>query len=321
MAIGDSITAAYAAEDPWPFPTNPFALHEWHGDSFSIGGKPGAITIPNIIANVSGTTVIGASVLQDATPFQVPNDGLNVAFSGARAASSPDYTTNFSPLQQAGLLYYRLTNVYTTVSLPNDWKLLTIFIGTNDICESCLDPSYNSTTFAQSLNATLAYLSANIPHLFVNLVGGPDVTQYNNFFNYPNGLYPYDSCLETHPVHCPCACNYNLTNFAQFQATQLAYRQQLQALATYWTTTVPSNEFAVVYQPILTQSVYGLRTWLAVDCFHPTSLTHEALAAGLWNNMITPAKKKRTAALLDPVTGEPAEVVTCPTHSTIFPTN
>jgi len=318
LNIGDSISAGYAIETPWPFP-GAKNISEYHGDSFDIGGNPGVVTLPNVLTRVSGHAIIGAGHNVEFPISYPPNDGLVGAVSGATASEAPGIE-NVGPLKQAEYLYQRLVTVYTNVSLANDWKLLTIFIGVNDVCASCQYPTYyNEGTYFNSLNQTLGFLYTHIPHLFVSLLSLPDITVINNIINYPNNNPPEDVCLLNHPLHCPCASNYNYTNVARFKNTIKAYNQQLYDLQKLWSGI--SDEFAVVVQPFLTNSIISDRSQLSVDCFHFSQKIHKAMAIELWNNLITPSKDKSTSVSFDVQSGEPNSVIKCPTSSTRFETN
>lgn len=89
------------------------------------------------------------------------------------------------------------------IDFVNDWKLLTIFIGGNDLCSFCLDPEkYSPKNYANNIRQALDFLKSNVPRLFVNLMTAPDVLGYAAF-------NVYKSCDQLHRYDydyydCPC---------------------------------------------------------------------------------------------------------------------
>ncbi|CAH3141018.1 unnamed protein product [Porites lobata] len=83
------------------------------------------------------------------------NDDLNVAFVGASARDLEN---------QAKDLVSRLKNM-KNIDYGNDWKLLTMWIGTEDLCQVCTDM---------------------VPCLFVNLVPPMDVSLMNYMEDLPS---------------------------------------------------------------------------------------------------------------------------------------
>ena len=62
------------------------------------------------------------------------------------------------------------------IDFQNDWKLITFFVGGNDLCKSCRDTiKYSSDNFVQNLQNTLDYFNQNLPKALVNLVVTLDV--------------------------------------------------------------------------------------------------------------------------------------------------
>lgn len=51
-----------------------------------------------------------------------------------------------------------------------------------------------------------------------------------------------------------------------------------------------------------------------LDCFHPSLIAHQNMAKALWNNMLTPAAKKRSSF-------DFAEPFVCPTNTTLLYTD
>ena len=98
------------------------------GVSFSIGGDSNlteTITMPNILKQFA----------PDITGFSTGNtwlytkagDKLNRAVSGSEAHNIMD--------QVKELIF--LLQTMPEIDFKNDWKLVTLFIGANDLCETC----------------------------------------------------------------------------------------------------------------------------------------------------------------------------------------
>lgn len=65
-----------------------------------------------------------------------------------------------------------LKNQYKKVDFNHDWKLLTIFIGANNLCSACKNSQHSDPDFFESqLRQVLQLVEKNIPRVFVNLVG------------------------------------------------------------------------------------------------------------------------------------------------------
>jgi hypothetical protein len=138
LAMGDSITAAFAAKENIKLD----GIREFRGISWSIGGDDGAYTLPNYFARVSGpphSPPLGAS-LGDQIPLEAVKikghpirdwdprvDQLNGAVSLAKVQ---DLDTQMDYLVAQAKKIKGL-------DFGNDWKVLTLFIGANNLCISC----------------------------------------------------------------------------------------------------------------------------------------------------------------------------------------
>lgn len=222
--------------------------------------------------------------------------GLNGAVSGA---------INVDMLSQAEWLVASLkTN--TKINFNLDWKVLTIWIGSNNLCDVCNDaPNNNADNFEKHVTTALEYLYTNVPRLFVNLLPNLDVSK---LYDVKDG-----TCGALHVVECGCI------------ASTAAKRTAVQtAVKDYWTRAEKiaqnfaarnSQQFAVVSQPFLMESPIYNRSYLsAADCFHPSAISHSAAATALWNSMLTPKAQKKTS-------WDPATPALCATESTLIHTN
>jgi len=156
------------------------------------------------------------------------------------------------------------------------------------------------------LIAALNYLRANVPRLFVNLVANLDITQ---IYDIKAG-----TCSLLHPVECACVASSDANVRANVKKINLEYQARAAKIASYYAS-LKDDQFAVVRQPFLTQTVVKERTLLsAADCFHPSAISHQYASIALWNNMISPEASKKT-------TWDPKETVICPTANTLLYTN
>jgi len=291
LAMGDSITAAMSAKD-----NNILNLREYRGISFAIGADAGVLSFPNLLKQytlpnypLGVSTGIGKRT--------IATNGLNGAVSGA---------INSDMLGQAQWLVSQL-KAHTNINYANDWKVLTIWIGSNNICDVCNNEANNNVNdFKKHIYAALDYLYANVPRLFVNLLANMDITK----------LYDIKSgtCSLLHPAECPCASSTNTVTRNNVKAVIAGYVSAAHEIAANYT--VRKNpHFAVVVQPFLRDSEIVNRTYLsAADCFHPSAICHEAISVALWNAMITPAAQKKTK-------WDITEVPLCANANTLLYTN
>jgi len=290
MAMGDSISAAMSAKD-----SSLINLNEWRGISFSIGGDAGVNTMPNLLKQFTAPGYpIGPSIGTGSRTSA--GTGLNGAVSGA---------INVDMLSQAQWLAASL-RANTKINFTADWKVLTIWIGSNNLCDVCDEPADNNADdFERHVTAALDYLYTNVPRLFVNLLQNLDVSILNEVKD--------GTCGALHVVECNCI------------ATTPAKRSSVQAaVKDYWARVdkIAANfaarnnqQFAVVSQPFLMQSEIYNRSYLsAADCFHPSAVAHSAAATALWNSMITPRAQKK-------LSWDPATPALCATESSLLYTN
>jgi phospholipase B1 len=297
-ALGDSITAGFGADAGSIF----CIFTEWRGLSWSIGGDEDAstiLTVPNVLKQYN-PNIKGWAVGTGKQNSKGAN--LNMAVSGAIATDMPT---------QAQQLIDRI-KANSTYDYENAWKLVTIFIGGNDLCRICKDESAHSgSVYRTSMEQALDLLQTNLPKTLVNLVPVVDVTELS--------LLTSGLCVLLHPFECGCGTG-GSSGKAAAQAGQAAYIEESYALANlskYQT----DDQFTVVVQPFLTRTQVPLlsdgkpdSSYFAPDCFHFAEKAHAAAAVGLWNNMFEPMDAKKTAWVVN----EPFD---CPAEGTYIVTN
>ncbi|XP_051684705.2 phospholipase B1, membrane-associated isoform X2 [Oryctolagus cuniculus] len=279
-ALGDSLTLAMGARpsnssDPPMF---------WRGLSWSIGGD-GALethtTLPNILKKFN------PSILGFSTGTLEGTMGLNVAVQGARAQDMP---------AQARDLVERMRNS-PEIDLEKDWKLVTLFVGGNDLCHFCENPEGSSEgEYVQHIQQALDVLYEELPRTFVNVV---EVMELAGLHQDQGGRC---ATLLAAQSHCTCfkysqssvemqelkKVNWNL----QSGLSRLSYSHQY----------VQREDFAVVVQPFFQNTLVPLNgrgdtdlTFFSDDCFHFSERGHAEMAIALWNNMLEPVGHKTTS--------------------------
>ncbi|TPX71932.1 hypothetical protein SpCBS45565_g00917 [Spizellomyces sp. 'palustris'] len=301
-ALGDSITAGLGAKgivrgDP-PSIEN---IMEDRGVSFSMGGDPDALTLPNLIQYYR-QDLVGASMGSHLTeicygpwcpPFQYrPSDNMNAAQSGAMA-SNLEYE-----------LTYLITRLRTeqAVDFENDFKLITIFIGNNDACFGC-EPFSGHTylspeLFEMAIRALLEKIHLNVPRAVVNLMMGFNVSQVWDLTHDD----PYCSKLRNSGLVFECTCAFLSPILRTLMDTIIqSYNERLASIAkSYQDRQDPG--FAVIVDPLLKN--VRIQDWTLehlsnVDCFHPTVQAHEVLAKGVWHNLFRSSEDKLNAVAPD----------------------
>jgi len=282
-SLGDSLVAAFGALSR----TIIGIYTEYRGYSFC-GGAQNPVetfgTVPAIIKkynpNVKGFATGNGNA-------NSANAMLNVAVSGARSYNLLDQITV-------------LENKMRTMGIgQSEWKLITIFVGGNDLCDFCKDTDGNSPANYQSnVGDALDVIKAKFRNVFVNLVSPPDVTLLGQV---TDGL-----CGILHDFECACAKDRTGTGQAHKDYTQKLF--ELVALPRY----NDRADFHVALQPFFAELDLPRldngkpdKSYFAPDCFHFSGKAHEAAAVALWNNMCElPPNKLRNW-----VPGEPIE---CP---------
>jgi len=279
LALGDSMSAGFAMQG---YP--PRILEEWRGYVWSIGGEDGANTIPNWLQNYNPN--LQGMALGNTWPL-VQGAWLDGGVSKAKVADVPpqiDYLVNTMKTQYAGV-----------IDFENDWKLLTLFIGSNNLCGSCT--ADNRTTpayFEDHLRAVLKKIHTDIPRVFVNMM-----TVFNISGVWDAGMTSeYCRVLWDGITNKECHClttgvpSDRLTMDIRAQDfNRISYKLAAEFAA------LNDPEFTVVVQPgvqDLDIPQAGESYLSALDCFHPNLWANEAFAFMIWNNMQQPVGKKDT---------------------------
>jgi phospholipase B1 len=299
MAMGDSLTAAFGA-DAWTVFT---VFTEYRGLSWSIGGDStvnDVFTIPNILKKYN-PNIKGFSIKTG--DQNSGNSRLNVAVTGAIAQDM---------LGQAQELVKRLKSD-PAYDIQNSWKMLTIFIGANNLCDVCEDPNkHGPSAFATSIEQALDYLKANVPRLYINLVPTVDVTELGKVTSF--------LCNVLHPFECYCAVSSDQKHVQLTTETAKNFGLKLYEIAAKAKYN-DRDDFTIVIQPFFTDVTVPTEpdgspdfSYFAPDCFHFSTKGHAASAVGLWNNIVEKVGDKSPYWRA----GTP---VKCPALNSVLPTD
>ncbi len=291
--LGDSVSAGFSLESHSIFKD----LFEYRGKSFPIGGEKDFRTIPNIFTQFGsqkkcaayGSTFITHSIAQyptgsysgykifvDEKPLK--NEiNCNVAISGALS-------------DELLKMWIQLKIQWQKFSCENDWKLLTIMIGANDICQYCLN-GYNNTVskYIFNLEQLFQNIIRDMEMTFVNVVSVFDVSLTANWQN--------RGCELVHELinECPCILGRDKTGDYIWVVKNL-YRDinlLLYPLVKKYDEIGVLRNVKFVIQPIMEDfKIYNFSYLSSFDCFHPSFFGHELMATILWNNMFLPPDKK-----------------------------
>jgi len=279
IGLGDSLTAAFGADARSLFDL----FVDYRGTSFSAGGAKSlndCSTVPSIL-KVYNDAITGWST--GSGNQNSANARLNVAVTGA---TSFELTSQVESLLDKIRAYPR-----------SDWKLVTLFVGANDLCASCNDNKYSAINFRANVEYCLDTLQSLIPNQFINLILPPDVTLLSEL---TGGL-----CSILHPFECGCN---------QEPETSLLHKEYIKVLHDLVDEPKYHNDpdFAVVIQPFLEDiDIPRLPdgtpdySYFAPDCFHFSGKSHSAAGLSLWNNMMESTLDKKRNWVI----GEPFE---CP---------
>ncbi|XP_006880749.1 PREDICTED: phospholipase B1, membrane-associated [Elephantulus edwardii] len=280
-ALGDALTTAVGAR-----PSNSSdLLLPWRGLSWSIGGD-GILdthtTLPNILKKFN-PRILGFS-----TGTQEETAGLNAATEGARARDMP---------AQARDLVERMKKS-PEINLEEDWKLITLLIGSNDLCHYCENPeAHSAEEYVRHLQQTLDIFYEELPRTFINVVEVMELTGLHQGqggkCTMPLAAQSNCSCLRGSQENSPEIQKLKQLNWNfQSAVSKLSYQHRY----------MQREDFAVVVQPFFQNTVVPLNdrggadlTFFSEDCFHFSERGHAEMATALWNNMLEPVGHKTTS--------------------------
>ncbi|XP_030070536.1 phospholipase B1, membrane-associated isoform X2 [Microcaecilia unicolor] len=283
-ALGDSLTTAIGENA-----TNIIELlFEYRHLSWSIGGYGNfsdIITLPNIF-RLFNPNLVGAAPKRTLStkPSPLEDTALNLAVTGANTYEFPEQTRNLVDSLKT----------YPGISFENDWKVVTIFIGGNDLCDYCKNKTlFSADSFIHNLTISLDMLHQELPRTIVNVV---QVFWMESLREVNDGSL---GCL-LQKSFCSCLVlpQKNSTEIQELLDQNVQFQKKLEALIDSGRYD-DKEDFAVVLQPFLKKAQAPKLSngsidysYFALDCFHFTIKGHEELAKGLWNNMLQPEGEK-----------------------------
>ncbi|KAL1783671.1 phospholipase B1, membrane-associated [Sigmodon hispidus] len=277
-AMGDSLTTASGAQSS----ESSNLSTSWRGLSWSIGGD-GTLethtTLPNILKKYN------PSILGFSTGTLEETAGLNVAEDGARAQDMP---------AQAQALVRRMKNT-PTINLQEDWKLVTLFIGINDLCHYCENPeNHSANEYVKHIQQALDILYEELPRVFINVV---EVMELAGLYQGQDGKCAMSLAVQN------CSCFKHAQDPLMMQELRKVnwnLQSDISELS-YWHRYMQREDFAIVLQPFLRQTLIPLSerggvdlTFFSEDCLHFSERGHAEMAIALWNNMLEPVGRKTT---------------------------
>lgn len=281
-AMGDSLSAGFGMMARTPAGM----LTEWRGRVWSIGGDASLdtiVTLPNFFRKYN-PDVVGFATGKG--KVSSPGAHLDVSVSGDMAEDMPS---------QAIKLVGRIENM-KNVDFNLDWKMVTIFIGANDLCAYIKDKLYYSPqNYYNYLKEALETLRT-MPRTFVNLVEVLEATMVHELDIGP-------ICKAYHSVECPDYASGNQDNIAAGRRVRKQYQKMVESLAGEYE---DLENFTVVQQPFFKNMVppkheHGIfkgsadLSFFAPDCFHFSGKADAAAAEALWNNVFERVHEKRTS--------------------------
>lgn len=277
-AVGDSVTASFGESSRSILDL----FVEWRGRSWSIGHEFAVTriaTVTNILQEFNaGQRIIGGSTGNGGA--NSANARFNAAVSGAIAQNMP---------AQARSLVDKI-KADPSVNFENDWKVVTLWIGGNDLCAVCRDrtnPIHTPAGYVGFIEQALDVFKT-MPRTFVNLVSILEITQLNEVQSF--------GCLAG--LACACGVSKDPEEIEFTKGISVEYMKLTQQLGdkAKWH---DKDDFTVVVQPFFSETKIPRRTdgtpdkaYFAPDCFHFSELGHEAAAVALWNNMLEPVGQK-----------------------------
>jgi len=195
---------------------------------------------------------------------------------------------------QVTYLATTLKTKYTSVNFQNDWKLITLFIGANNLCGACEGRAESLPEYYEShLLQVLTQIRDTIPRVFVNVVtifNVSGVWYAGHSYAYCEFIWKYIAKTECYCVETGKKEDLDMMDLraSQYNAISLKLADQFAAQN--------NPNFTVVVQPGLSGIViqdFGEAYLSNLDCFHPSLCANQAFTYQIWNNMFQPPGKKR----------------------------
>ncbi|KAI9025840.1 hypothetical protein CLU79DRAFT_789620 [Phycomyces nitens] len=294
-SLGDSIIAGFGLMGRGNGTTTIDTVIEYRGQSYPIGGDDGAETLatytrryqPNLKGASVGDHLVERCNLEycPALEYEPLLDNLNGARSGAVAKNL---------ITELDYVIPRMKD-YPGIDFENDWKLITIQIGSNDQCGSCTSFANESTVEAYTLyvEAAIERIQNDIPKTIVNLIGNLNVSALLPLAEAHAEYCPSnDTSVNyfTPKAECPCLSSQEQMDTMDYLADN--YNKALINIAHKYRGR-EGQDFAVVYQPYDINFIsYPVTVLSSIDCFHPSLSLHKYFSKLFWNSLFLPSDRK-----------------------------
>ncbi|KAL0967627.1 hypothetical protein UPYG_G00254660 [Umbra pygmaea] len=288
-ALGDSLTAGNGVGSGSSVTNLLDVMTQYRGLSWSIGGDANLTTVstlPNILREFN-PVLIGYSV--GTGKESSPEAFLNQAVAGQRAKDIP---------AQVRALVARMKND-KRVNFQEHWKVITLFIGGNDLCDFCFNSLfYSSDNYVRHIRDSLDYLHEQVPRALVNLVQPLYIPVLREVHKTENAHLKCPTWLAKILCTCVISPKDGSKALQNLEALNREFQRELHNLVESGRYDTHDN-FTVVLQPFpkdlvvpMTTDGHPDRTYFSPDCFHLSQKAHTLMARSLWNNMLEPLGEK-----------------------------
>ncbi|XP_065222849.1 phospholipase B1, membrane-associated-like [Planococcus citri] len=285
-ALGDSLTAGNGALAL----STQHVMVENRGLAALIGGQATwrkFLTLPNILKEFN-PKLIGYALGDSFTHHR--ESQFDIAEIGAMSQDLPFMTRQ---------LVKRIKKD-RRVDFQNDWKLITVLMGSNNFCiDICYLP--NALTSIEEhkghLIKSLEFLRDNMPRTIVSLVQSPNLKALVNFEYFP------PVCELLHKFECPCLFTLqHKPRYQEYVQTMDGWQRVEEEVANDERFKT-KEDFAVVLQQFTKNITFPPKrqpngqvltdlTYLSDDCFHFSQKGYSRASNALWNNMLEPVGAK-----------------------------
>ncbi|CAB1343107.1 unnamed protein product [Coregonus sp. 'balchen'] len=271
------VNSNYTYEEPTPTPP---PITNW-GSDFSCGNFTPSTSVP--------TSAVGAkakNVLQLNTEYK----GVSWSIGGDQTLDTvttlPNILKKFNPSLQGfskgqGWLQNNGFNM-AKVNFEQDWKLVTLFVGSRDLCDYCMDQNnLTPKNYSENLMLSLDMLYKEVPRVMVNVI---EVLEMNPLRSVrKNDLF----CNLIQRKACPCFLNPedNSPELTEVRRINQEYQIETERLVSGGRYDGREDFTVVIGKPDL--------SFFSVDCFHISERAHAEMAIALWNNMLEPVGMKQ----------------------------
>ncbi|XP_023175086.2 phospholipase B1, membrane-associated [Drosophila hydei] len=303
------------------------------GDSLSAGNGIVSSNMVDLLKEFRGFSFTGGGLGTWRTALTLPNilkvfNPKLYGFATGHSLVANHETSHFSiaePMIMSHDLLYQARVIIDLmqrdphVDMQRHWKLLTVFVGNNDLCSDIChwdDQQKLIDRHAKDLRQAFRLLRDNVPRLLINLVAVPNILATMG----PIKDVPFQ-CFLVHRLACNCLLSDRLTAAEAQQRHNTIRRWQQVDLEVARLPEFQRKDFAIIGHPLLMNLSApllpnGNADWryFSHDCFHFSQRSHASASSLLWNSMFLPDEQKPRPTKLP----EPFERFMCPSKEQPF---